>query len=352
MAFSKRIGVKATRIIKNNETGMDLTISDYRLPTKSESKSVLYRLVIIMKMVASDTSDSTEDEIVHFTKEKSYNDFLKLRKDLDKRYCGTYVPELAKKTLLEISIGKSELSLHSKYRERQLLLDKFVQWCASTTKIAKSEQLQEFLEVKKANSSGKSTDTDRISPKNETKGIWDKVQKERKQAVIPQENLFHEINFGADFEGQIFEGSSTTTENSRLPAHADIPYEVPLTGAKKPNTAAGLFEKPDLMGTISVGEKELIVLSDEEDYTDKNIFDEDEVEDQQDDLLDVTEDISSISSRLRKIDTKKVTPCERNPKTSAQEVKPTVDVNKMADEDVLTYVTENSTLSEELDLGF
>nr|XP_054750578.1 HCLS1-binding protein 3-like [Lytechinus pictus] len=126
------------RTLKNTETGIDITVPEYRTITKLLSTQEEYHVIIITSLPYFKSPDHKPEDVVQFMVPKWYNDFESLHKAMSDRYPATIFPDLPKKVLMVRD---------STPQGRRAAFEKLMQFIASSPKVCCSPILLDFLGV-------------------------------------------------------------------------------------------------------------------------------------------------------------------------------------------------------------
>ena len=365
------VAVPTQRTIQNIETELDVVVPDFLLSepkNKSDSPDivkVLYHIIVTTKVsinkhksqnenkLDDDCKDHEGDEAndedveaglaVHFAVNKKFSEFNNFRTNLEKKYSETFVPPIFNSS----SKLTNKISLLSKgywkeCREKQVAVDKFMKWCASTPKIAKSPLLIEFLglnqlkvNINEKNSPQKNrNDTTKQVSANATEDLFDEVDDTNGE----KENLFGGYENETDPTSDMF-SSIDTSQNQQL---------------------IRLYSGEDLTGHVSANDNQLILFKEEEEENDQKLENKKEQsndKDEEEELINIKEDIDDVVSQLKQVYVK--TESEVKPKPESVETQEaieesiTVEIEKMETKELLKYINQNTDKNdEEPDLGF
>ena len=350
--------VETNRKIENAETGLDIVVPDFVISKPQDtlkSAKAKYHIIITTDLRCK-TDETTEENrknrvgntAVHYSIDKEFNDFLKLKSDLDKKHSGVYVPKIEISDKYSNKLAFASKPNWKECREKQVAVDKFMGWCARTPKVAASPILINFLGLNKLKLN-----------KDEEKPITNEEEKPKKrQKVYEVEDLFDEIDFTQDQKDDLFGESG---DDATLLDDADEKVEARFSTESKAEKMkkANLFKADDLIGNVAKDDKKLIILNEENDNKALSDFQDREKESN---LLEVNEDISDVASKLQKVGIRtkpalkpkpslKPKPAprasKRNPSSSAS-----LSLEKMEQNDLLNYIKENTERDDDLDLGF
>lgn len=354
--------VYTDRRIENDETGLDIVVPDFILGQKKydadsrEVAKVVYHIVVTARLSKKSKNSDEDDEesesddgnddkqdsniAVHFAINKKFTEFEKLRNNLDKNYSGTFVPALSNSSnKLVNKINLSSKAYWKECREKQVALDKFMKWCASTVKIAKSPLLTEFLGLNQL----KVNTSKRRFPQYENIATQAKVYE--------AEDLFEYGVKAEDDNGELF--SSYSSDNAAA-ATSDLISFLDTTDENKQKV--GLFSaKEDLTGHVSAGDDKFIIFKDEEKK--ENLSLTNKHEEEPDEFSYLPEGVNDIVAKLKDVHTTpKVKEINRHTLPSPESttyVNAFVSVDAMEKKDLLSYIQENDVVEDdEVDLGF
>nr|XP_026692151.1 HCLS1-binding protein 3-like [Ciona intestinalis] len=350
--------VSSTRKLENTDTGLDVTVPECTTYNKEKreqlsSAQVIYTVVVVTnehpaldKVRKEKYVDQTLERVAHFTLEKHYDEFLTLRKSLDKIYSGTYVPELPKKKSLRDLVASSSKT-EVEARQRKAAVDKFMRWCSSNEKISNSEIVKSFLclDIVVKDNQNESAASDTKTVKTET---------QTPKQIDAEVDLFGDT--GLDYTKDSLFDRDTVVDKEELNIAAgktsDEASELFLENDERSNRVT-LFAKPDLTGNIGTGDRELLFYSDEENKNASIPLPEPSIGNEEV-LLNVDDDVSSIFSKLRTVEDKPRLPTKRPILFDPTENEPSdkLDASKMEGNDLLQYITQNNEENAEVDLGF
>ncbi|XP_026692151.2 uncharacterized protein LOC104266110 [Ciona intestinalis] len=348
--------VSSTRKLENTDTGLDVTVPECTTYNKEKreqlsSAQVIYTVVVVTnehpaldKVKKEKYVDQTLERVAHFTLEKHYDEFLTLRKSLDTKYSGTYVPELPKKKGIRDLVASSSKTA-AEARQRKAAVDKFMRWCSSNEKISKSEIVTSFLclNVVKNNQNESAT--------SNTKTVKTKAPKQ----IDAEVDLFSDA--GLDYtKDSLFDEDTVVDEEELNIASSKTSHEATKLFLENDERSSKvtLFAKPDLAGNIGADDQELVFYSDEENKNARIPLPEPSIGNEEV-LLDVDDDVSSIFSKLRTVEDKPRLPTKRPILFDPIENEPNeekLDASKMEGNDLLQYITQNNEEDAEVDLGF
>jgi len=128
------------RELKNKVTGIDLMVPDYVEKSGKLSKSALYNVIVITRLFYYKSKGLKESDVVQFTVQKTYEEFVYLHEKLSGRFPSVLFPNLPKKSLITNS---------NTFQERRRVFDELMHLVARTQKLCCSPMILEFLGVRK-----------------------------------------------------------------------------------------------------------------------------------------------------------------------------------------------------------
>ncbi|GAB1610630.1 HCLS1-binding protein 3-like, partial [Argonauta hians] len=124
------------RQLKNQETGLDVSIPNYEQSQGLLTKSVEYQVTIVTNLPIFKSPKHKESDVVQFVVGKKFNEFEELYSSLNDKYSGIALPAFPKKVLL---------TTDEVYKERRSILDKLMKFCCKTERLSKSFLFLQFL---------------------------------------------------------------------------------------------------------------------------------------------------------------------------------------------------------------
>ncbi|XP_030830183.1 HCLS1-binding protein 3-like [Strongylocentrotus purpuratus] len=153
------------RTLKNTETGIDITVPEFRTITKLLSNQEEFHVIVISSLPYFKSPDHKPEDVVQFMVPKWYSDFESLHKAMSDRYPATIFPDLPKKVLMVRD---------STPQGRRSAFEKLMQFIAASPKVCCSPILLEFLGVP----SSKIGAVEGQEKESESRGSGDGTQKD------------------------------------------------------------------------------------------------------------------------------------------------------------------------------
>ena len=352
--------VETSRKINNSDTGLDIVVPDFVIPQTQETQKAAkaaYHVIVTTDLRYMDETEKNNEEkaennignsAVHYSIDKEFSDFVKLRNDMDKKYSGLYVPKIEVSEKFSSKLGKPNWKT---CREKQVAVDNFMKWCAKLPKVAASPLLKDFLglnilklskdEKSLQKASQNSSETKKSKQIYEAEDIFDELDYTKGQ----KESLFEEEE--EEDSDDLFNSSTANTGQQQFALKTE-------TKTRKSHT---LFETGDLTGNVPKSDEKMIIFSEED--QEQNLA-ELQTSENDNDLLDINEDLNDLASQLQKVGDKpkpprKPKPIPRGSKNAAtNDNSASVSVDSMRENDLLNYIKENTEKEDDddLDLGF
>ncbi|ESO83197.1 hypothetical protein LOTGIDRAFT_236788 [Lottia gigantea] len=213
------------RELKNKESGLDISIPNYKEIPGLLGGTVEYNVVVVSNLFYFKSPKHKESDVVQFMISKKYGELEDFYKRLNDKFSGTAFPPLPKKAFL-----MSETVI----RERRASLEHFLKFIAVVPKIVTSPLFLEFLGVN-ALKAGKVKSGDEKAEKEKNETETEETEQEDKPGdVFDEEEGDQELFAEEEQEDEeLFKGSSSQSRDTE---------QTPM------------YEEPDLGGGIDEDE--------------------------------------------------------------------------------------------------
>ncbi|XP_027311106.3 HCLS1-binding protein 3 isoform X1 [Anas platyrhynchos] len=367
-----------TRQIQNKHTGLDLSVPEYQeIRGKMMSGHVEYHIVVVTRLAAFKSAKHKPEDVVQFMVSKKYSEIEELYHRLAARYPQVSLPPLPRKVLF---VGESDIW------ERRAMFNDIMKFISKDEDLAICPELLEFLGTKSTSVidfKGKNIldDKEKEDEENEALDFFKEEKtpdliselvsvKGAKKCEKKEEEEEEEEEEDLDPLGII--RTKKTKKASAPPAkeekhkltifEEEVDPDEGLFGPEKDFSSIGsrkkmkenlkLFEDPDLGGVVRLGDSLLLPAACENKEHALNISPEEDTEE----LLRVEDDLEKLlkvtSKPKPKVPSKPPLPKKpavlpRNTNTNTSPLaKPKEDrIQTMNEVDILQYIQENESLS-------
>lgn len=337
--------VVATREISNIETGLDLLVYEQQSVQSTRTiRTNYYSLTIVSSLPCfKDFVGTKSADVIQYTMQKTYEEFAQLHKSLCDNFLAARIPDMPSKPI-------SLIDTAAKSKLRQKALDKFVKYCASKKKIARSKELLEFLGVSNEN-------VDKEKNEEESDKEEEKLNKSAVVDSTPDKNAPSEP---LEDEVELFKPVIKATELT-FEEYEETEDDPNLTQIKTKRTdvpSVKLFGDTDIYGGgVKVTEQDLVILPAATPATEGSVYNENE----ESDISDIEDD--EIEKLVRRLEKSKETREARgnqagDAKKTGKQADITVDPSEKVVEienfdvdDISKYIQENAVNLDDTDLG-
>ncbi|XP_033640871.1 HCLS1-binding protein 3-like [Asterias rubens] len=130
--------IATSRELKNKETGLDISVPEYREVSGLLTKYEEYHVIVITRLSHFKTNRNKTDDTVQFMVTKKYGDFEALHKTLTERFPATIFPDMPRKLFM---------MKDSTPQQRRACFDSIMRFIASNTKVCSCAPVLQFLGV-------------------------------------------------------------------------------------------------------------------------------------------------------------------------------------------------------------